>query len=248
MNRKQILITLGAGLLLGVGLSVVTWSIITARGPETAAGGPESISGEGAGRIEQEVGTDAPAPGDWHTLVNAIDEIQDGIENLDKRVEAIESRPAVVASAQPAPEPAVHDVDEVLDQQDADTHPTAAQLEKQAARKAYYESMEQAIWTAPDEAFTEDVATSFREMVASREDWAGNASIEVATCGGSYCKLVLNYDNDMDPTALFELDAGVFLWNKDLPTATAYSESLPDGTTNMVLYFARRGADLPVLP
>lgn len=248
MKNRPIFVSLAIGILLGAGILLLFSPFEKIQPPKVAPSDTASALRDHYESVASEVSVDKRTNGDSRAVAIALGELRHAIRSLEERIEAIEARRTVDPLDGPTSEQNSSDYDFAAEEQDTDEQPSQERLRKHAARKAYYESLEQSIWDVPDETFTQNVTSSFEEMVASRKEWAMNASLELATCSNAHCKVVLNYDNDMDPTALFELDASVFMWDKELPKSTAYHQSLPDGTTNLVIYFARSGAQLPVLP
>ena len=176
-------------------------------------------------------------------ILNHLQDIKKSMASFEKRISRLEGQQNLASLAEITEDEAEETTSENNDESMSDK---AAAL--QAARAEHYDSLEQSIFSDIDEVFTQEVTTSFEQMVASREVWAKEAALKSAECSETRCKVVLSYNPKMDSVAMTDFDGMVFLWNKELPRATARFESNPDGRTDMIIYFARKGTRLPRMP
>lgn len=178
-------------------------------------------------------------------VLDSLSKIEDMMVSIDERVKDLEEEIEIVrldASGR-----AGQANEEIIDENLNDEFSPKA-LEIQEARNQYYSTMEQTIAQTADESFTQNVRSSFEEMVTSREEWSQSTSFKSAECGAEFCKVVLSYKQDVEPIVEFEFEAMAHFWNKDLGTSTTRFQGQPDGTTNLTMYFAKKGVELPLLP
>ncbi len=135
-------------------------------------------------------------------------------------------------------------------QQDLDSGQVSAKvLQQQAVRQQYFLDLDNTITTNADDGLSQQITASYEELISSDQSWTEGVSLNSVSCGGDYCKVVINYPLDMDPMAQFELDGRVYMQAiEHLGQSTTKEYRRQDGTMDLEIYFAKQGAELPVLP
>jgi len=130
-----------------------------------------------------------------------------------------------------------------------DETPTASELTLAQARKDYFQNLEQSIAGNFDEQFSQEITNNYTSFLSTGEAWTEGVSVNPSECSGEFCKVVVNYPSDMDPTAQFELDGRVYLEvSKQLPQSKSIERTNSDGTKEIVIYFAKDGVQFPQFP
>ena len=199
-------------------------------------------------RPAQQAYTPEPYTTDVNTSVvqnvmNDLAVIRETIASFEQRIIVLERQYSI-----PLVETVVQPEEDTSDAGVNDETLTDEEYSLQEARKEYFNSLEESINIEIDEEFTQVVRESFEQMVTSRDDWAQGTSLKSAECSANSCMVVLSYSRDMDPMSQTEFDNMAFMWNKDLPRAKARYKSNPDGTTDIIMYYAKTGSRLPRMP
>ena len=178
-------------------------------------------------------------------IMKHLSGLKESIDSFEKRITALERQNPFHNSALTEP---LSEETELTETSADDETMSDSEYSQQEARKNFYNSLETAINSEIDEAFTQDVKVSFEQMILSREDWAQATALKSAECSKNQCKVVFSYNNNMDPISQSEFDNSIYFWNKNLPRAMARYEGTPDGTTDIIMYFAKKGSRLPAIP
>lgn len=179
------------------------------------------------------------------TIISILKQMQGNLEQLDSRITSMEDE----LELKRLDEGALSEQDSAEENiRDPDTDPEliAANVVRQEARKQYFLDVENTIFQTADDEFTQQVNSSFQALVESNEKWVNLTSVQSTDCGNEFCKVVLNYSKDLDPISQFEFDGMAYIWNKDLPRAKAIYQTRSDGSTDIIMYFAKTGSRLPV--
>lgn len=177
-------------------------------------------------------------------IIESLGNLEGMMTDMNRRIEALENG-ASIAQLENAGGNETEQWPDEEESDSSDTEYSAKAVAKQAAQQQYFSEIEQSIAQSSDEIFSQEIGASFDRFVNSREDWASAASVKTTECGSDACKVTLTYRNDMDPLAQFEFDSMAYMWSGELSNSTSRYRNNRDGTTDMTIYFAKRGSDLP---
>lgn len=172
-------------------------------------------------------------------VIQSLNQIQEMLKSLDKRIVSIEDELDLARLQEAEPQESAEPDNLSNEEYSADS---LAALEK---RKQYFNTLEQVFAEEIDEQTTTEKQSYFENMIGSQAKWQNDASVQSVSCSQERCKLIVRIDDDMDATARFELDGMIMLSQGDLPSSMVREIKNGDGTEDMVVYFAKSRSAFP---
>ena len=175
------------------------------------------------------------------------------IDNLENQVTGLSNNQLPVANSQSALSGGAIVGGSVLDNEndstltiDADT--PSVQLQKQQAQQLYYSQLDQLTTADVDPNITLEVEQRYSELLNGREDWIdAEVKLKSTGCGSAFCKIEVSYNSEIDPGALFDLEAELIVGNMDYPHSAIRQTVNQDGSHEFTLYFAKNAEELPLI-
>lgn len=179
--------------------------------------------------------------------LNALTNIQASIDMLEKRLTSVERElDAVRLDVGHKVGRDYYEAEKEKRRGNERDEPFLQQRQATARRRAYFHNLDRSIVDNADPLLSQEINAIYTSILASGEEWAQDAELVSSECGGDFCKVVINHPNDMPPMAQLTLDAEILLQVMDeFPRSISKSQTKPDGSTNLIVYFAKKGANMP---